>query len=60
MAKVVKLLTYVFAFIGVLVTAGGGYVYANNPELVSERGLALRVLLYLFEKDAVVKTIRSG
>lgn len=36
MAKVVKLLTYVFAFIGVLVTAGGGYVYANNPELVSE------------------------
>lgn len=31
-----------------------------DPELVSERGLALRVLLYLFEKDAVVKTIRSG
>ena len=32
----------------------------KDPELVSERGLALRILLYLFEKDAVVKTIRSG
>uniref|UniRef100_UPI0035AFB4DB helicase-related protein n=1 Tax=Dongia sp. TaxID=1977262 RepID=UPI0035AFB4DB len=31
-----------------------------DPDLVSERGLAVRVLLYLFEKDAVVKTIRSG
>ncbi len=36
MAKVVKLLVYVFALIGVLVTAGGGYVYATNPELVNE------------------------
>jgi ATP-dependent DNA helicase RecG len=35
-------------------------VLEKDPELVSERGLALRVLLYLFEKDAVVKTIRSG
>jgi ATP-dependent DNA helicase RecG len=35
-------------------------VLEMDPELVSERGLALRVLLYLFEKDAVVKTIRSG
>ena len=35
-------------------------VLEKDPELVSERGTALRVLLYLFEKDAVVKTIRSG
>ena len=36
MAKLVKLMVYVFAFIGVLVTAGGGYTYATNPELVNE------------------------
>jgi uncharacterized protein YhaN len=36
MAKLVKLFTYVFAFVGVLVTAGGGYVYATNSELVNE------------------------
>ncbi len=36
MAKLVKLLIYSFAFIGVLVTAGGGYVYATNSELVGE------------------------
>src|SRR5262245_42829191 len=36
MAKVIKLLVYVFAFIGVLVTAGGGYVYATNAELDHE------------------------
>jgi hypothetical protein len=36
MAKLVKLMTYVFALIGVLVTAGGGYVYATNTELVNE------------------------
>jgi ATP-dependent DNA helicase RecG len=32
----------------------------QDPELVSERGRALRVLLYLFERDAVVTTLRSG
>lgn len=36
MAKLVKLMTYVFAFVGVLVTAGGGYIYATNSELVSQ------------------------
>ena len=36
MAKLVKLMVYVFAFIGVLVTAGGGYTYATNSELVNE------------------------
>jgi ATP-dependent DNA helicase RecG len=32
----------------------------RDPELVNERGRALRVLLYLFERDAVVRTLRSG
>jgi ATP-dependent DNA helicase RecG len=32
----------------------------QDPELVSDRGRALRVLLYLFERDSVVRTLRSG
>ncbi len=32
----------------------------KDPELDSERGQALRVLLYLFERDAAVKYLRSG
>ncbi|MBF0129056.1 MAG: ATP-dependent DNA helicase RecG [Alphaproteobacteria bacterium] len=32
----------------------------RDPELSSPRGQALRTLLYLFERDAVVKTLRSG
>lgn len=32
----------------------------RDPDLKSERGAALRVLLYLFERDAAVKTLRSG
>ncbi len=32
----------------------------RDPTLESERGKALRVLLYLFEKDAMVPTLRSG
>jgi ATP-dependent DNA helicase RecG len=35
-------------------------ILGRDPELASERGKALRVLLYLFEKDAVVQTLRSG
>ena len=31
-----------------------------DPELESERGQHLRVLLYLFERDAAVKFLRSG
>ncbi len=31
-----------------------------DPELTSERGKALKTLLYLFERDAVVKTALSG
>ncbi|QEX22182.1 ATP-dependent DNA helicase RecG [Hypericibacter adhaerens] len=32
----------------------------RDPDLAGARGQALRVLLYLFERDAVVKTVRSG
>ncbi len=32
----------------------------KDPELAGERGQALRVLLYLFERDAAVKFLRSG
>jgi ATP-dependent DNA helicase RecG len=31
-----------------------------DPELQGKRGAALRTLLYLFARDAVVKTLRSG
>ena len=32
----------------------------RDPDLVSERGQALRVLLYLFERDAAVQFLKSG
>jgi ATP-dependent DNA helicase RecG len=32
----------------------------RDPELSSGRGDALRILLYLFERDAVIATLRSG
>ena len=32
----------------------------RDPDLRSERGLALRVLLYLFERDAAVRFLKSG
>ena len=35
-------------------------ILEQDPELNSERGKALRTLLYLFERDAVVKTALSG
>jgi ATP-dependent DNA helicase RecG len=35
-------------------------VLARDPELKSPRGEALRVLLYLFERDEAVKTLRAG
>jgi len=35
-------------------------ILTRDPELTSERGKALRTLLYLFEKDAAVKLFRSG
>jgi len=35
-------------------------ILRNDPELESERGQALRQLLYLFERDAAIKYLRSG
>ena len=35
-------------------------ILARDPELEGERGQALRTLLYLFERDSVVATLRSG
>jgi len=35
-------------------------VLARDPDLASPRGEALRVLLYLFDRDAAVRTLRSG
>lgn len=32
----------------------------RDPELTSERGKALRVLLYLFERDEAVRLLRAG
>ena len=32
----------------------------KDPDPIQERGKALKILLYLFERDAVVKTVRSG
>ena len=32
----------------------------RDPDLKSDRGTALRVLLYLFERDAAARTLRSG
>ena len=32
----------------------------KDPDLTSERGQAVRTLLYLFERDAAVKNLRSG
>lgn len=35
-------------------------VMSRDPDLTGERGVALRILLYLFERDAAVVTLRSG
>ena len=35
-------------------------ILGRDPELKSPRGEALRVLLYLFDRDAAVRTLRSG
>ncbi|MBI1215336.1 MAG: ATP-dependent DNA helicase RecG [Alphaproteobacteria bacterium] len=32
----------------------------RDPDLLSERGIALRTLLYLFERDTAIKYLRSG
>ena len=35
-------------------------IVERDPDLTTERGRALRILLYLFERDAAVGTLRSG
>ncbi len=48
---------------GQLMTVAGDdarLIVERDPELASPRGEALRTLLYLFERDAVVGTLRSG
>jgi ATP-dependent DNA helicase RecG len=35
-------------------------ILARDPELKSQRGAALRVLLYLFERDEAVRYLRTG
>jgi ATP-dependent DNA helicase RecG len=35
-------------------------VLTNDPGLEGERGRALRVLLYLFERDAAIRYLQSG
>jgi ATP-dependent DNA helicase RecG len=35
-------------------------ILRKDPELTSERGQALRVLLYLFERDEAVRLLRAG
>jgi ATP-dependent DNA helicase RecG len=35
-------------------------IVERDPELTSERGQALRVLLYLFERDNAVRLLRAG
>ena len=35
-------------------------ILERDPDLKGPRGAALRVLLYLFERDAAVRTLRSG
>ena len=35
-------------------------IVATDPDLLSDRGKALRTLLYFFEKDAAVRYLRSG
>ncbi|NKD54327.1 MULTISPECIES: ATP-dependent DNA helicase RecG [unclassified Haematospirillum] len=36
------------------------HVMEMDPELATPRGEALRILLYLFERDAAVRTLQSG
>jgi ATP-dependent DNA helicase RecG len=35
-------------------------IVGRDPELATPRGAALRVLLYLFERDEAVRYLRSG
>ena len=35
-------------------------IVERDPDLQSERGAALRALLYLFRRDDAVRTLRAG
>jgi ATP-dependent DNA helicase RecG len=35
-------------------------IFARDPKLLSERGEALRHLLYLFERDEAIRLLRAG
>jgi ATP-dependent DNA helicase RecG len=35
-------------------------IISRDAELITERGQALRTLLYLFEREAAVRNLRSG
>jgi len=35
-------------------------IIETDPDLTSERGRALRILLYLFERDEAVRLLRAG
>ncbi|WP_416896980.1 MAG: hypothetical protein ACMVY4_15895 [Minwuia sp.] len=35
-------------------------ILETDPELKGARGAALRVLLYLFERDSAIRYLRSG
>jgi ATP-dependent DNA helicase RecG len=35
-------------------------ILSRDPDLETERGQALRTLLYLFEQDDAIRTLRSG
>ena len=35
-------------------------ILRRDPELASDRGQALRALLYLFERDDAVRLLRAG
>jgi len=35
-------------------------ILEKDPQLVSERGQALRLLLYLFRQDGAIKLLRAG
>ncbi|KAA5605648.1 ATP-dependent DNA helicase RecG [Roseospira marina] len=41
-------------------SADARLILERDPDLTTPRGQALRVLLYLFERDAAVRTVRSG
>ena len=48
------------AAIGACAADDARLILERDPELDSERGRALRTLLYLFERDAAIRTLGAG